>query len=249
MAYGAEPAGGRGPSHTIYVWPSKELTAKSWSWPASWHEAFQHAAGRIGLAVAVCVLEGQPLGRRQAVLRLSMGTLRISVRRRGTSIFVNVHEFAGPETPGPDTPGPDGGARQQPSSVDGLVLGLRGSGRNSYLVVFHGYMPPTPAENSLSRIPVVNLPAFAGDARRTVSHPLVSGRRGGMADAIQWGGEMDSFTRRIGKPNYVRSNALHFEIIPPYWESAVHLNRRVQYSELLRQPASLFGAPRCRYLH
>src|SRR5262245_26928172 len=79
MAYGAEPAGGHSPSHTIYVWPSKELTAKSWYWPAPWHEAFQHAAGRIGLAVALCVLEGQLLDKRQAVLRLSMGTLRISI--------------------------------------------------------------------------------------------------------------------------------------------------------------------------
>jgi hypothetical protein len=216
MAYGAEPAGAHSSSHTIYVWPSKELAAKSWYWPASWHDAFQHAAGRIGLAVAMCVLEGQPLGRRQALLRLSMGTVRISVRRRGTSIFVSVHEFTGPETPGPDTPGPDGGARQQPRSVDGLVLGLRGSGRSSYLVVFHGYMPPAPAESSL--LAAVHVPISAGDVRRALSHSLVSGRRlseaspafsaprlrGGMADVNQWGGEMNLFTRRIWKLNYVK---------------------------------------------
>jgi hypothetical protein len=262
MAYGAEPAGGHSSSHTIYVWPSRELTAKSWHWPASWHEAFQHAAGRIGLAVAMCVLEEQPLGRRQAVLRLSMGTLRITVRCKGTSIFVKVHEFTGPETPGPDSPGPDGGA-QQPSSVDGLVLGLRGSGRSAYLVVFHGYMPPIPAESSLSWSPAANIPAFAGDARRTVSHSSVSGRRlsevspvfsvprisGHMVDAIRWGGEMNLFMRRIEKINNMSSNALYFEISQIYWEYATHLNRKMQYSELLRLTPSLLGTPQCRYLH
>ena len=262
MAYGAEPAGGHGPSHTIYVWPSRELTAKSWYWPASWHEAFQHAAGRIGLAVAICVLEGQPIGRRQAALRLSMGTLLISVRRRGASTIVNVHEFTGPETPGPDTPGPDGGARQ-PSCVDGLVLGLRGSGRSSYLVVFHGYMPPTPAENSLSRLPAGYFPTFAGDIRRTLSRRLVSGRRlseaspvfsaprirYGMTEIIQCGGEINLFTPLIGKPSYMKSNSPHIEIIPLHLECAEHLNRKVRYSELLRLPPSLFGTPQCRYLH
>jgi hypothetical protein len=263
MAYGAEPAGVDGPAHTIYVWPSRELTAKSWYWPASWHEAFQHAAGRIGLAVAMCVLEGQPLGQRKAVLRLSMGCVRISIRRKGASIFVNVHEFTGPETPGPDTPGPDGGARQQPSSVDGLVLGLRGSGRSSYLVVFHGYMPPVPVENSLSQIPALYAPALASNGRRTVSKDLVAGRqpseawpafsdprlRRGMAEVIQGGGEMNSFARHTGKLNCMKLNSLYSEIILPYSESAVHLHRKVRSSGLLWPLPSLFSTLQCRYLH
>jgi hypothetical protein len=262
MAYGADPAGGHCSSHTIYVWPSRELTAQSWHWPASWHEAFQHAAGRIGLAVAMCVLEGRPLCAQQAVLRLSMGTLRISVKRRGTSIFVKVHEFTGPETPGPHTPGPDGGARQ-PSSVDGLILGLRGSGRRSYLVVFHGYMPPTPTENSLSRVPAVNTPTSAGGILRMPGHPLVSDRRfpeaspvfsappirNGMTEPIQCDSEMDLFARLIGKPGHMRSSSSYLEIGPLYREGGVHLNKEAQFSELLRLPPSLFRTPYCRYMH
>jgi hypothetical protein len=146
MVFDAEAAGAKARSHTIYVWPSNELIAQSWHWPASWHEAFEFATGRIGLAVAVCLLDGRPFARRRVTLDLSLGSVTFSVRRAGTSIVVTVSAFTGPEPPRPE--GPDGGHRQ-PRAADGLVLGLRGSGRSYYLAVFHGHMPAVPAENRL----------------------------------------------------------------------------------------------------
>jgi hypothetical protein len=148
MAYGAELAGAAAPVRFIYVWPSRELIARSWSWRASWHEAFQDAASRIGLAVAIYLLEGRGLSQRLISLRLSIGFTRFRVKRRGRSILITVVEFTGPDSPEPDGPGPDG--PRQPSAVDGLVLGLHGSGKEAYLVVFHGHMPPVPAGELLS---------------------------------------------------------------------------------------------------
>jgi hypothetical protein len=141
----------------IYVWPSKELIQKSWSWPLSWHDAFQDAASRIGLAVAIYLLEGSPFSWRPISLQLSIGFTRFRVKSRGTSIFITVVEFTGPD--GPDAPGPDG--ERQPSAVDGLVLGLHGAGDTAYVVVFHGHMPPVPAgelssSGEADRAPVVN---------------------------------------------------------------------------------------------
>jgi hypothetical protein len=143
MAFGAEPAGAGASVQFIYVWPSRELTQQSWSWPATWHEAFQDAASRLGLACAICLLDGRRFSRRLISLQLSTGLTTFRVKRRGKSIFITVVEFAGPDSPGPVTPGPDG--PRQPSAVDGLVLGLHGSGKTAYLVVFHGHMPPIPA--------------------------------------------------------------------------------------------------------
>jgi hypothetical protein len=79
-------------------------------------------------------------------LQLSIGSIAFRVKRTGASSVVTVSAYTGPGSPGPDAPGPTG-TRQQPRSVDGLVLGLRGSGRSFHLVVFDGFMPPSPAEN------------------------------------------------------------------------------------------------------
>jgi hypothetical protein len=94
------------------------------------------------------------------------------VRRAGASVVVTVSAFAAPEPPRPDDPGPDGGCRQ-PSAADGLVLGLRGSGRSFYLAVFHGYMPAIPAENLL--------PCGTAGAAETVPW---GGHPAGFADAM-----------------------------------------------------------------
>lgn len=140
MAYSAKAARAGSLARTIfiYIWPTDELVARSWQWPAFWHEAFEQAADRIGYAVAMCIAGGRPIGEGQAGLRLSVGCITFSTERRGASISIAVSDFTGPETPGPDAPGPDGG-RQQPRSADGLVLGLRKTARNSHLVVFHGF--------------------------------------------------------------------------------------------------------------
>ena len=145
MAYGAEPAGTDPLAHTIYIWPSLELIARSWHWPESWHVAFEQAASQIGRAVAVCVLGGLPVSERPIAMELSAGCISFSVRLLGTGIYVTITEFEGPEAPGPDSPGPDGGC-QQPRAADGLVLGLRGSGKCFCLVTFYGYLPPLPVE-------------------------------------------------------------------------------------------------------
>jgi len=133
MAFGAELVG---PGPLIYIWPSRELIADSWQWPASWHEAFEHAAGLLGLAAALQVLDGDSFDEEQFELPLCACCGKFSVTRRGESIIITISDFTGPNSPEPD----DGG--RQPSPVDGLVLGLRGSGRYFRLVVFHGFMPP-----------------------------------------------------------------------------------------------------------
>jgi hypothetical protein len=148
MAYGAEPAGPGALAHTIYIRPSRELIARSWHWPASWHEAFEYATVELGLAAATCILGGLRLSKRLIAMQLSVDGVEFRVKLKGTSVYIAVLEFTGPAT-GPDAPGPDGGC-QQPRSADGLGLGLRGSGKIFRLVVFHGYMPPIPAQNVFS---------------------------------------------------------------------------------------------------
>jgi hypothetical protein len=150
MAYGAEPAGAAALAHTIYVRPSRQLIAQSWHWPASWHLAFEYATAELVLAAATCVLCGLPVTKARIAAQLSIECVKFLVRRKGTSVYIAVLEFTGPQT-GPDAPGPDGGC-QQPRAADGLAVGLRGSGRTFQLVVFHGYMPaiPAPVQNSWS---------------------------------------------------------------------------------------------------
>jgi len=142
MAYGAEPAGVEALAHTIYVRPSRELIAQSWHWPASWHEAFEGATAELALAAATCVLYALPLTRGRIARQLSSECVKFRIRRKGTSVYIAVLEFTGPQT-GPHAPGPNGGC-QQPRAADGIAVGLRGSGRTFQLVVFHGYMPAIP---------------------------------------------------------------------------------------------------------
>jgi hypothetical protein len=137
MANGAEPVGGRcGFRYVIYIRPSGDLIAQSWSWPPAWHRAFERAAGQLGRAVAFCILQGLPPTRRVIAQQLPVDCLRFSVRCRETSVYISISAFTGPHAPRPD-----GGLRQQPYAAHGLVLGLRGSGKSFSLVVFQGRMP------------------------------------------------------------------------------------------------------------
>jgi hypothetical protein len=145
MAYGAEPVRGDCLTHTIYIWPSRELVAGSSYWPESWHEAFEQATSQLGCVVASYVLGGLPVTQQPITMELPVGSIRFSVRCRDTSIDIAVSEFEGPEDPGPDAPGPNGGTRRQPSPADGLILGLRGTGKSFTVVTFYGPLPPIPA--------------------------------------------------------------------------------------------------------
>jgi hypothetical protein len=161
MAIGAAPRGPGSLACTIHIWPSAELAARSWHWPAHWHEAYERVRGLLGLAAAMCVLDGTPLGQRQLEPPISVGCLKFIVARKGDTILITITDFTGPQSD-PDAPGPNGGARQ-PSPVGGLVLGLRGSGRCFRLVVFHGFMPPIPAINTLVSLFTNTGDLFLGD--------------------------------------------------------------------------------------
>jgi len=145
MAYGAEPVRGDCLTHTIYIWPSRQLVAGSSYWPQSWHEAFEQAASQLGSVVASYVLGGLPVTRQPITMELPVGCIRFSVKCRGTSIYIAVSDFEGPEDPGPDAPGPNGGTRRRSSPADGLILGLRGTGKSFTVVTFYGPLPPIPA--------------------------------------------------------------------------------------------------------
>jgi hypothetical protein len=142
MTFGAETAGADPLAHTVHVWPSQELVARSWEWPEAWHAAYEEAASQIGRAVGVCVLGGLPVLEHPIALELPSGCVTFSVSVWGTSIYISITAFDGPG--GPDSPRPDGGCHQ-PRSADGLGLGLRGTGKHCQIVTFYGYLPPLPA--------------------------------------------------------------------------------------------------------
>jgi hypothetical protein len=142
VAKGADIVAGGCPAHTIYIWPSRELIARSWDWPEAWHAAFEQAAGQLAGLIATRVLGGLPLTREPAARQLRAGWVSFRVRCSGTRIYIAILDFEGPHAPGPD-----GGTRRQPYPVGGLVLGLRGSGKDFTIVTFYGPLPPVPAEN------------------------------------------------------------------------------------------------------
>jgi hypothetical protein len=146
VAKGADIVAGGCPAHTIYIWPSRELIARSWDWPEAWHEAFEQAAGQLAGLVATCVLGGLPVTQEPAARQLRAGRASFRVKCSGTRIYIAVLDFEGPHPPGPD-----GGTRKQPYPVDNLVLGLRGSGKSFTIVTFYGPLPPVPAENIVRR--------------------------------------------------------------------------------------------------
>jgi hypothetical protein len=175
MADGAETVGGACLAHTIYIWPSRALVARSWDWPEAWHEAFAQAASQLGGLVATYVLGGLPVVQQSISVELRAGCVSFSVECRGTSIYIAVSDFEGPDEPGPDAPGPNGGTRRQPYAADGLVLGLRGTGKSFTVVTFYGPLPPIPAGNSVApRINVVLLPRESGrDSLHAIRHSFL----------------------------------------------------------------------------
>jgi len=114
MAYATKPAGADPLAHTIYVWPSQQLIARSWAWPEAWHAAYEHAASEVGRDVAVRVLGGLAVREQSIELKLGVVWVSFTVRVFETSIFVSITAFEGPD--GPDSPGPNGGCEQPRSA-------------------------------------------------------------------------------------------------------------------------------------
>jgi hypothetical protein len=142
MADDRKAVGGGCLTHTLYVWPAHEVIAQSAYWTSRWHEAFERVARRLGEGVACCVLGGLPVCPEPIPMELlPTGKLIFTVHVSGTSIHVVIWDFEGPEDPGPDAPGPNGGVRR---TADGLVLGLRGTGKDFSIATFYGPMRPIP---------------------------------------------------------------------------------------------------------
>jgi hypothetical protein len=144
MADKHKAVGGGSLTHTLHVWPADELIAQSAYWPSWWYPAYERAARQLADRVACCILGGLPdcPGPIRTELQPS-GSLTFSVQLWGTTIEVLIWDFEGPDDPEPDAPGPDGGARQR--AADGLVLGLRGTGKEFSVAPFYdGLVPPVP---------------------------------------------------------------------------------------------------------
>jgi hypothetical protein len=144
MAYGAEPPRGETLAHTMYVRPSRALIARSWHWPDSWHGAYEQATTNVAQKVAACVLNGLSIVQHLITMELPAGRISFCVTRWDRSIYIAVSDFEGPDDPEPTDPGPKGGTRQ-PNAADGVVLGLRGTGKNFTIVTFCGYLRPAAA--------------------------------------------------------------------------------------------------------
>lgn len=161
MAYGAEPPRGDTLAHTMYVKPSRALIARSWHWPDSWHDAYEQATTKVARKVAACVLNGLSIVQHSVTMELPAGRISFSVTRWGRSIYIAVSDFEGPDDPEPTGPGPNGGTRQ-PNSADGVVLGLRGTGKNFTIVTFCGHLRPAAA----GHFPSARFPGQALTCRR-----------------------------------------------------------------------------------
>lgn len=138
-------APGGGPlTHTLHVWPTDEVIALSAYWPAWWYQAYERAARQLADRVACCILGGPPDCPEPIRMELQpSGSLTFSVQLWGTTIEVFIWHFEGPDDPEPDAPGPDGGVRQP--AADGLVLGLRGTGKEFSATPFYdGLVLPVP---------------------------------------------------------------------------------------------------------
>jgi hypothetical protein len=145
MAYGEEVAREIPRAFMIHVWPTAELIAESWGWPESWHTAYAQIAWTLGLAAATQVLEGGSFDGQTSEFCPPIGCVRFTIAQAGTTIHITISDFAGPHAPGPN-----GGIGQQPTTIGGLVLGLREANGYFHVVVFHGAAPEVPASGRTS---------------------------------------------------------------------------------------------------
>jgi hypothetical protein len=139
MAYAEQPAENNLLAFTIHVWPTDDLLARSWTWCERWREAYEHVAGALGLAAATQVLQGGSFVQCQMDVATSGGRVTFAISQVGATVYITISDFSGPHSPDPN-----GGIGQQPVSVGGLVLGVRGSNRYFHVVVFHGVLPSIP---------------------------------------------------------------------------------------------------------
>ncbi len=145
MAYGEQLRNGSPRAYyTIHVWPTDHLVDESWGWPECWRAAYEEFAWMLGLAVATQVLDGGSFAQHEVEVSTSIACVRFAISQTGTTIHITISGFAGPHAPGPD-----GGIAQQPTAIEGLVLGLRESNRYHHVVVFHGVAPAIPTSNVL----------------------------------------------------------------------------------------------------
>ena len=144
MADKRKAMGGGPLTHTLHVWPTDELIAQSAYWPAWWYQAYERSARRLADGVACCILGGLPDCPEPIRMDLQpSGSLTFSVHLWGTTIEVFIWHFEGPDDPEPDAPGPNGGVRRH--TADGLVLGLRGTGKEFSTAPFYdGLVPSVP---------------------------------------------------------------------------------------------------------
>lgn len=165
MADDRKAVGGGCLTHTLYVWPAFEVIAQSAYWPWWWHRAFERVARQLGEGVACCVLGGLPVCPEAIPMELlPTGKLIFTVHVSGTSIDVVIWDFEGPEDPGPDAPGPNGGMHR---TADGLVLGLRGTGKDFSIATFYGPMRPIPLGSLVRPRPPVIRVTMGRDAGRS----------------------------------------------------------------------------------
>jgi hypothetical protein len=136
MADDRKAVGGGWLTHTLHVWPSDEVIAQSAYWPVWWYQAYARAARQLADRVACCILGGLPDCPEPIAMELQpSGSLTFSAHLSGTTIEVLIWHFEGQDDPEPDAPGPDGGVRQR--AADGLVLGLRGTGKEFSVAPFY----------------------------------------------------------------------------------------------------------------
>jgi hypothetical protein len=176
MADKRKAVGGGPLTHTLHVWPTDEVTAQSADWPAWWYQAYERAARQLADRVACCILGGLPDCPEPIRMELlPSGRLTFSVYLSGTTIEVLIWHFEGPDDPEPDAPGPDGGKRR--TTADGLVLFLRGTGKDFSVAPFYdGLVPP---------VPVGRARPWPWPIRITTA-ATTSGNRGSYVTAASW---------------------------------------------------------------
>ena len=170
MAYGEEVAREIPRAFMIHVWPTDELIAESWGWPESWHTAYAQIAWTLGLAAATQVVDGGSFDGQTGEFGPPIGCVRFTISQIGTTVHITISDFAGPQAPPPP---PNGGIGQQPTTIGGLVLGLREANGYFHVVVFHGPAPEIPPSGGESTDISYNIDNTSFVARANEILPVV----------------------------------------------------------------------------